>query len=195
MLDALNPGAALTGLQEFLETGGDVLLVIMAATFIMWAFILERLLYWQAGSGGHKAFIADRLQSWETWRDKVRASRSLPTDDPERRRVSYEARAVRNKLISEVRLSAERNVELIKTLVAIAPLLGLMGTVTGMVEVFDVMAISGSSNARAMSAGVSKATIPTMAGMVSALSGLLLSNIIERRAKVETQTFADELEI
>ena len=50
----------------------------------------------------------------------------------------------------------------IKTLVAAAPLFGLLGTVTGMVEVFDVMAITGSSNASAMAAVISNATLPTM---------------------------------
>ena len=64
---------------------------------------------------------------------------------------------------------------MVKTLVALCPLLGLLGTVTGMIEVFDVMAIAGSGNARAMAAGVSKATIPTMAGMVAAISGLYFS--------------------
>ena len=54
-------------------------------------------------------------------------------------------------------------------------MLGLLGTVTGMIEVFDVMAISGSGNARGMAGGVSQATLPTMAGMVAALSGMIFS--------------------
>jgi biopolymer transport protein ExbB len=64
---------------------------------------------------------------------------------------------------------------LIKTCVALCPLMGLMGTVTGMIEVFEVMAISGSGNPRSMASGVSKATVPTMAGMVAALSGVAMS--------------------
>jgi biopolymer transport protein ExbB len=72
-------------------------------------------------------------------------------------------------------------------------MLGLLGTVSGMIEVFDVMAIAGSGNVRAMASGVSKATIPTMAGMVAALSGLILSVQIERFAKNETERVADHL--
>jgi biopolymer transport protein ExbB len=60
-----------------------------------------------------------------------------------------------------------------------------MGTVTGMIEVFDVMAISGSGNARSMASGVSKATIPTMAGMVGALSGVFASTWLNRKVKTE----------
>ena len=59
------------------------------------------------------------------------------------------------------------------------PLVGLLGTVTGMIEVFDVMAVQGSSNVKSMASGVSMATIPTMAGMVVALSGLLFEKRLE----------------
>ena len=61
--------------------------------------------------------------------------------------------------------------------------MGLLGTVTGMVEVFDVMAITGSGNARAMAAGISKATLPTMAGLVVALSGIAFITLLERKAE------------
>ena len=74
-----------------------------------------------------------------------------------------------------------------------AALLGLMGTVTGMIAVFDVMAISGSGNARGMAAGVSKATLPTMAGMVAALSGLYFSRLIDRFTVSESGRVGDSL--
>ena len=68
-----------------------------------------------------------------------------------------------------------------------------MGTVTGMIEVFDVMAISGTGNARSMAAGVSKATIPTMAGMVGALSGVFLVTIISRAVANRVESLEDQL--
>lgn len=172
----MNLQVIILGLQEFLERGGPVLLLIMALTFVMWAFILERLAYF---GFAHKG-LADRAK--REW-----ASRSD--------HHSWYAHAIRDQLVSEVKLKADQNVELIKTLVAVAPLFGLLGTVTGMVAVFDVMAISGSSDARAMSSGVARATIPTMAGMVSALSGLLFSNQIERMAQQRVHELADELEV
>ncbi|PWE16985.1 biopolymer transporter ExbB [Marinicauda salina] len=167
---------AFSSLQEFLERGGPVLLWIMALTFVMWAFILERLAYF---GFAHKQVADNALREWGSRSDHH----------------SWYAHAIRDQLISEVRLKADQNVELIKTLVAAAPLFGLLGTVTGMVAVFDVMSISGSSDARAMSAGVARATIPTMAGMVSALSGLLFSNQIERMAKQRVHELADDLEV
>jgi len=78
-------------------------------------------------------------------------------------------------------------------LVALCPLLGLLGTVTGMISVFQVMATSGSGNVRAMAAGVSQATVPTMAGMVGALSGVLLVTLLSRRAVREVHYLEDTL--
>jgi len=65
---------------------------------------------------------------------------------------------------------------LIKTLIALCPLVGLLGTVTGMIQVFDALALNGTGNPRLMAAGVARATLPTLAGMAVAVSGLLLFN-------------------
>ncbi len=172
----LDPMTALSNLQQFLEMGGNVLLLIMVATFFMWAFILERMAYYRFA---HKGIVKKAVNKW--------AAR----DDHK----TWYAHAIRERMISEVRQKTEQNIKFIKTLVAIAPLLGLLGTVTGMIEVFDVMAATGSSNVRAMSAGVSKATIPTMAGMVAALSGLIFTNRLERRGLLATQSVADSMEL
>ena len=80
-------------------------------------------------------------------------------------------------------------------MVALAPLLGLLGTVTGMIEVFEIMAITDGADAKAMSAGVSKATIPTMAGMVVSLSGILFSSGMDKRAARAVQVVEDQMEM
>ena len=82
---------------------------------------------------------------------------------------------------------------MIKTLVALAPLFGLMGTVTGMIEVFNIMAVTGGGDAKSMAGGVSKATIPTMAGMVAALSGVFANTYITQIAERESVLLEDHL--
>jgi biopolymer transport protein ExbB len=160
--------------REFLDRGGNVLLAIGAVTFLMWTLILERLWYFRRIAPRE----AHRIQ--ELW-------------DARADHASWHATQIRSLLVSEARSSLGRSLLMIRTLVALCPLLGLLGTVTGMIEVFDVMAISGSGNTRAMASGVSKATIPTMAGMVAALSGLALSVQLERYAQQETERIADRL--
>lgn len=176
VLGPFSPLAISNGLQAFLQTGGAVLVVIMAATFALWALIVER--YWYFWTG-HAVLVDQARREWNDRGDHA----------------SWHAHQIRRGLIGSVRLRAEQNLSLIKGLVAIAPLLGLLGTVTGMVEVFDVMAATGASNARLMAAGVSKATIPTMAGMVVSITGLFFSSLLDRRAKREVQKVADSLEI
>ena len=83
--------------------------------------------------------------------------------------------------------------DLIKALVAICPLCGLLGTVTGMMEVFDVMSIVGTGSARNMASGISKATIPTMAGMVGALTGVFFITILDREAKLKANRLGESL--
>jgi biopolymer transport protein ExbB len=82
---------------------------------------------------------------------------------------------------------------MIKTLVAVAPLFGLLGTVTGMITVFDVMAFTGGGDVKAMAGGVSKATVPTMSGMVAALSGVFGMTYVERVAEQEKNLLEDHL--
>jgi biopolymer transport protein ExbB len=171
MLLDLEPIAAV---RVFLERGGEVLLVIGAVTFLMWTFMLERLWYFKVVQPRE----AKRVE--KIWRER--------SDH-----ISWYADQVRRLLVSEVRTQLRQSVSTIKTLIALCPMLGLLGTVTGMIEVFDVMAIAGSGNTRAMASGVSKATIPTMAGMVAALSGMILSVQIERFAEHETNRVADHL--
>jgi biopolymer transport protein ExbB len=167
---------AFAAVREFIETGGDVLLVIAFVTLMMWSLILERFWYFRAG---HRR-EARRVQV--VWDGRLDHS-------------SWHAHQVRRLLISEVQHKLSSGLGLIKTLVALCPMLGLLGTVTGMIEVFDVMAIAGSGNTRGMASGVSKATLPTMAGMVAALSGMLFSIQLERFAESETERMADHLEI
>lgn len=82
---------------------------------------------------------------------------------------------------------------MIKTLIALAPLFGLLGTVTGMITVFDVMAFTGGGDVKAMAGGVSQATVPTMSGMVAALSGVFAMTYVDRMAIREQQLLEDHL--
>lgn len=161
-------------IRDFLEAGGGVLWVILFAAILLWALILERLTYFR------REFPAYTQQVIRDWRARKDYS-------------SWSARQIRRQLVSEVQRLANRNVSAIKTIVALCPLLGLLGTVTGMIQVFDVMAALGTGNARAMASGIFKATIPTMAGMVVALSGIYFGTHFPHVVRRETDFLNDEL--
>ena len=69
----------------------------------------------------------------------------------------------------------------IMVLAAAAPLLGLLGTVTGMVETFRVIGIYGMGNAQAMASGIKEALITTQAGLLVAIPGLLVGQAMRRQ--------------
>ena len=166
---------AVAAIREFMGLGGDVLWAIMFVLFLMWTFILERIWFIYRVYPARKRAI---VNTWETRADTA----------------SWYARQVRDALISEASLALKQNVGLIKVLIAICPLLGLLGTVTGMIAVFDVMTFSGSGNARAMAGGVSMATVPTMAGMVAALSGVYFGTWLEHKTTTEAERLEDLLQ-
>lgn len=166
----------LEAIREFLDTGGVVLTVIAAMIFVMWLMILERVFY---ALSGHKQLKKELLSRWQNRKE----------------RQSWNAEQIRDAFISRAKVRLQQNLPLITTFVALCPLMGLLGTVTGMIEVFDVMAVSGSGSARSMASGVSKATIPTMAGMVGALSGVFANTWLQRNAKREIELLEDQLEL
>jgi biopolymer transport protein ExbB len=166
---------AAAALRDFMELGGDVLWAIMFILFLMWTLILERIWYLYRVHPDRKRAI---LRSWEA-REDTR---------------SWYAKRIREGMISEAAIELKHNVGMIKALIAICPLLGLLGTVTGMITVFDVMTYSGGGNARAMAGGVSMATVPTMAGMVAALSGVYFGTWLEHKAQAETENLEDLLQ-
>ena len=96
-------------------------------------------------------------------------------------------------LISQVSIKINTNLNFIATLVAMCPLMGLLGTVTGMIEVFNIMAVTGGGDAKSMAGGVSKATIPTMAGMVAALSGVFANTYVSSKASREDELLKDHM--
>ncbi len=166
--------SAYEAVSRFMEMGGNVLWLIAILLFFMWSLIFERVWYFKTG---WKKDVADVIAKWE--------GRS--------ERNSWAAHQIRDKLISQSRMQINQYLPVIKTLVALCPLLGLLGTVTGMIEVFNIMAVTGGGDAKSMAGGVSRATIPTMAGMVAALSGVFANTYVTRVAEREAQFLHDNL--
>ena len=155
----------------FIEKGGDVLWVLAIVALIMWAIILERLWFLFTE---HRSNIERVTAAWDA-RTETR---------------SWHAHQVRRMMISEVDSGLKSGLLVLQACVGLCTLIGLLGTVYGMVEVFNTLATVGNSNARMMADGVSKATIPTMSGMVAALSGLYFTSWLQSRSKKETEQLA-----
>jgi biopolymer transport protein ExbB len=172
---------------EYLQQGGWVMIPLGLVSLAMWALIADRLL-------SYREFARDDLAPG--------AALAAINDTPA---ASGRGKSVRRELL--VRLLAERcgdqeldrrilyqhalrlrpqlrrHLPLIAVLASIAPLLGLLGTVLGMIETFDVIALYGTGNAKAMAGGISVALVTTQAGLLVAVPGLLVSAALARRAR------------
>ncbi|MEX0618353.1 MAG: MotA/TolQ/ExbB proton channel family protein [Pseudohongiellaceae bacterium] len=158
----------------FMQRGGPVLWIIAGLLLVMWSLVFERVWYLYTG---HRAKVKNTLAMWNSRTDTK----------------SWSAHQIRAMLISQVSLDIRTTLPLIEALVVVCPLLGLIGTVTGMIEVFYVMALTGGGDAKSMAGGVSKATIPTMAGMVGALSGIFASNWLKSTINRDLDLLEDHM--
>lgn len=154
---------------NMLELGGDILLAIVMVALLISTMLVERLsyLYWVFPSHRNSAIdLWQHCHSIDRWR----------------------AQQFRNLIIARLNRQLKRNIGLVRTLIKLCPLLGLLGTVLGMLEVFDAVAATGATNPRATASGVSKATVTTMAGMVVAIAGMLMISFVNRQvAKASDQ--------
>ena len=165
MIDAVN---------GFMLRGGPVLWIIAWLLLVKWSLVFERVWYLNTT---HKANVKATLAAWNARSDTK----------------SWSAHQIRTMMISKISLDVRNTLPIIEVLVTICPLLGLIGTVTGMIEVFFVMAVTGGGDAKSMAGGVSKATIPTMAGMVGAISGIFAANYLKAKVDRDIELLEDHL--
>ena len=166
----------ITAVLELIDGGGTFVIWIFLCGVLLWALVLERIWYfWRMLPGEAKA----ALEAWRARSDHH----------------SWCARQIRAMMISRLNAGMTANLTLMQVLVPLSPLLGLIGTVSGMLEVFDSMALRGSADARTMASGVSQAMICTMTGLAVSITGLYPVYYFQSRAKRETELLADEFEV
>jgi len=149
----------------FIDKGGDVLWLIFGLSFVLWFMLSERFLYL-------------KIYAQNSYKEKIQEYKRLNNN------LSWQSTKIKEQLVNSYKSELISSLSIRKTLLVIAPFLGLLGTVGGMIEIFDVMAMTGSSDAKAMASGVSKATIPTLAGMVVSISGIFLVSRYESMVKI-----------
>lgn len=175
MPDLLEP------LLLFFERGGAVLGGIVALSVLMWTLILER--YWYLLRLVPR-LRADAGAAWQAARRQGQGVGCL---------ARPVARRLRRSILTGFAASTGQFLEPIRSLAAILPMLGLLGTVSGMIKTFDVITLYGTGNVRGMAAGISEALITTMAGLLTAISGLYFSANLDRRMAREQQRLAYQL--
>ncbi len=161
-------------IQDFIDQGGPVMWLIFLACLLLWSLILERIWFVRISWPRRARGIVNAWNAREDCR-------------------SWRAKKIRELLVSESTMQLHAMLPLIRMLVALCPLLGLLGTVLGMIGVFEVISVSGNDDAQAMARGVYRATIPTMSGLVVALTGIFFTVRLRRLADREASLLMGSL--
>ena len=156
------------GLYGFISSGGPALWMIFFITIILWTLIIERFFYYSITFRKRKQDIES------TW---------LKRSD----KHSWNAIQIRQRLLSAAGLDLREYLFIIGALIRLCPLLGLLGTVLGMMECFDGIAGASAANPRTLAAGISQASISTMGGLVIAATGILVHSHLVRMAETREQ--------
>ena len=176
---------------ELIKAGGWLMLPIILSSVVAAAIVLERL--WTLRS----ARVAPPNLVGQAWRwikeGQLDANRlkSLRADSPlgevlaaglanarHGREVMKEAiQEAASKVVHEL----ERYLSTLGTIAAVAPLLGLLGTVIGMIDVFNAVMLQGTGNTAVLAGGISKALITTAAGLTVAIPALFFHRFLIRR--------------
>ncbi|MCG8684097.1 MAG: MotA/TolQ/ExbB proton channel family protein [Desulfobacterales bacterium] len=173
-------------IENYLRTGGVVMIPILVVSFFMWLLIINRLLFLRRlyikNIPRHKAGELVRTNTMPPAKYQgansllVREFLTSRSRDPELDDFILDETVVR--LVS----SLDKHLSAIRALASVAPLLGLLGTVLGMMGTFDVITIFGTGNTRAMAGGISVALITTQTGLMISIPGLYMSGFLSKRA-------------
>ncbi len=174
-------------LLDYLRAGGPVMVPLVLVSVVMWLLIAERLLFLRrlyrrpipfaiAGEHLHSGRHPDPRQY--SGAVAILVNRFLAV----RTGLSRLDRDLLDAVVLRLNRSLTKRLAAIGVLAAVAPLLGLLGTVTGMITTFEVLAVFGTGNARAMAGGISEALITTQTGLLVAIPGLYMKGFLARRA-------------
>lgn len=178
-------------MYEFISQGGIVMYILIATSLLSLTIVFERL--WSL-----RASVVIPVKKIKLVEDAVRegnAEQALElckNNNTAMSRILWVAlknrgvkRSIMKEILEEVGRQEvahlERFVGVLALVAAIAPLLGLLGTVIGMIEVFQVISVEGVGKADVLAAGISKALNTTAAGMSIAIPTLVAYRFFEAK--------------
>lgn len=154
-----------------MSNGGIVMYPLLLCCFATWIGIFFHLPLWQNNIRHEERLIRQGFMPHATHKSRHRFT-------------------IYQQLLQESRARTMDGLSTIKVLTGVAPILGLLGTVTGMINTFEAVAIYGLNNPKALASGISEAMITTQFGLLIALPGILAVFILQRKAKRKQEKIA-----
>ncbi len=177
---------ALLKALEYLKDGGPVMWPLILVSLVLWSLILRKGL-WVMAAFRESVNIdqaSERLRRGEMdWLAKGPNSGAMYWFINRRSGVAQADLYMWRAAVLRQKSMIHRHLAAIMVLAAAAPLLGLLGTVSGMIETFAVINEYGTGNAQALAAGISEALITTQTGLLVAIPGFFAGYILRREAR------------
>jgi len=191
---------------NFFVRGGPIMYPLLICSLISVAVIVERIIFWLSAERGRDTLlISDMLQMAEKGLYEKAAQRARGSRDYIAR-ILLEGIVHRSYSLSQaLAMGAEeeikrmrRNLTILDTIITLAPLLGILGTVMGIIDSFHLLGAAGIESPRVVTEGIAQALITTAAGLTIAIMTLIPYNYflsrIERSTR-EIEKFASSLEL
>ena len=189
---------------DYLTAGGWFMLPLLICSVLLISIVIERIWFLQkrlvSPEGLLRTFInhskdqSITIQQQDTYVESSSLGELLVTayrfkDKP---RNIVEDKVV--EASSNVRMKLERNLNMLGIIASISPLLGLLGTVVGMITVFaNINLVDGSSNSDLLASGISEALITTAFGLLVAVPGLIFYKYFSARVNLHMLNMQNEL--
>ena len=173
--------------------GGPVMIPLAVCSVVALAVVLERAWAWRGLGRSRDAEMVLARAAGGKWEDAWRlgeGSRS-PVARVLAAGISHRNPAAALAMEATARAEAsrlKRFLSVLDTIITLSPLLGLLGTVTGMISAFGVMAQSGMNSPNAITGGVGEALIATAAGLGIAIAALVPFNFFNSRVEAMLDT-------
>jgi biopolymer transport protein ExbB len=172
----------------YFQQGGPVMVPIVLLSVVIWALIAERLLFFhrlEKADGGAKNSLLQLngrplppAAATGLCAPLFQALMRHGCGDAERDGRTLERYALRQKN------RLWRSLGVLAALATAAPLLGLFGTVSGMINTFEAITFFGTGNAKALAAGISEALVTTQSGLLVGIPALFMTRLIRQRARL-----------
>lgn len=175
-------------MTDLIRAGGVVMVPLVILSLVMWLLIIERAFFfrrlYKKNMNSRTALSLVRENTLPDPKTYCGAVSLLVTEFIRNRSGSAHLdRHLLDAAVARINRRMTRSLAVIGVLAAMAPLMGLLGTVTGMITTFDVLAIFGTGNAKAMAGGISESLITTQTGLIVAIPGLYMKGFLDRRAE------------
>jgi len=181
---------------EYMNVGGAIMWVILVISIIALAFVIERIMFFARASadpGKIETAFADSLADGDMENLKiVTEGKSSLHSVFSAARANWRLNDEEIKVVLEQQLRRElfrweKNLSFLEITAKVSPLLGLLGTVLGMVEMFRILNLGGSVNSTAVTGGIWKALFTTVAGLAVAIPIIIAHGLLAGRITREEE--------